>query len=222
MQASKAQQNKWQVTSFMNKTFHPGDLARAAPMGGEIDPDPRPKYLRCMRAAQLYVTLPKLGALTIARPHSGETLLNYFNRLRISAIPEEAITLAAFAPLPQLSIWWGHECLRLMPAALSGEDAKLLEQIGRWVVAPNAHLGGWIADRANRADPVTPTVRLGRATGWSRAGQTPAHSPHNLHSRGPSEINTAVLSTLAKAPIAHRAEFRKHILDLADCLFRAY
>lgn len=200
----------------MNNTFHQRDLARVSPMGPA---QTRPKYLRCTRAAQLYVSLPQLGALTIARPHSGETLLNYFNRLRVSAIPEEAITLAAFAPLPQLSIWWAHECLRLMPAALSSDDAKLLEQIGRWVAAPNSQLGKWIANRAEQADPITPTARLGRATGWSRNGQISEHDPQN---RSPAEINTAVLSTLAKAPIAHRAEFRKHILDLADCLFRAY
>lgn len=206
----------------MNKTFHQQDLGRASPVGPDMSSEARPKYLRCTRAPQLYVSLPKLGALTIARPHSGDSLLNYFNRVRISAIPEDAVTLAAFAPLPQMSIWWGHECLRLMPAALGGDDAKLLEQIGRWVSAPDARLGQWIDTRAQNAGTVTPTVRLGRAVGLSRAAQSPGQPEPDSNGQAPAEVNTAVLSTLAKARARDRAVLRNHILDLADCLFRAY
>lgn len=206
----------------MNKSFHPGDLGHGAPVGHETPAEARPKYLRCTRAAQLYVAQPKLGALTLARPRSGESLPNYFNRLRISAIPEEAVTLAAFAPLPQMSIWWAHECLRLMPAALNGEDAKLLEQIGRWVAAPDARLGQWIAGRADAAGALSPTVRLGCAVGLSRNAQAdPSPVPETL-GQGPVHVNTAVLSTLARARARDRAPLRNHILDLADCLFRAY
>ena len=213
---SATQEKKWQVTSEMNQTFHRTDVAHASPIGTTTPP----RYLRCIRAAQLYVAFPELGALTIARPHSGETLLNYFNRLRVSATPEEAVTLSAFAPRPQMAIWWAHESLRLMPAALSDNDAKLLEQIGRWVTAPTSHLGQWISARAMAAEELTPTVRLGRATGWS--GVTSANPNAETQYLTPPEINTAVLATLAKAPVEHRVEFRNHILDLADCLFRAY
>ena len=119
-----------------------------------------------------------------------------------------------------MAIWWAHESLRLMPAALSGEDAKLLEQIGRWVTAPSSHLAQWIAGRAMAAPELTPTVRLARATGWS--GATSAGTNADTLYLTPPEINTAVLGTLAKAPTEHRIAFRNHILDLADCLFRAY
>lgn len=203
----------------MNQTFHHTDMARAAHVG---QPTPPPRYLRNASAAQLYVAMPQLGRLTVARPRSGETPLNYFNRLRVSATPEEAVTLACFAPLPQIAIWWGHESLRLMPGALTGEDAKLLEQIGRWVAAPNARLRHWIMRRALWAETKSPTVLLGLAAGWSGGALAPNDPEGVALHRCPSAINTAVLATLAKAPTAQRPDLRNHILDLADCLFRAY
>jgi hypothetical protein len=202
----------------MNQTFQKADLANAAHVA---QPAP-PRYLRSARAAQLYVAMPELGRLTVARPHSGESALNYFNRLRSSAIPEEAVTFAAFAPRPRMAVWWGHECLRLMPAALTGEDAKLLEQIGRWVATPTAGLRQWIAHRALWADTRSPTVLLGLATGWSGGALAPNDPEGVALHRCPAAINTAVLGTLAKAPTAQRQALRSHILDLADCLFRAY
>lgn len=203
----------------MNQTFHKSDLAHAAHVGAPV---PTPRYLRAERAAQLYVSMPKLGALTVARPHSGEPALNYFNRLRTSATPEEAVTFAAFAPLPQMSIWWGHECLRLIPGALSGEDAKLLEQVGRWVAAPNARLRHWIMRRALWADSRSPTVMLGLAAGWSGGALAPNDPQGVALDRCPTAVATAVLGTLAKVPTAQRADLRNHFLDLADCLFHAY
>lgn len=203
----------------MNQTFHQRDLARATHVGHTASP---PRYLRNASSTQLYVAIPELGKLTMARPRSGEAPLNYFNRLRISATPEEAVTLTAFAPQPQMAIWWAHESLRLMPGALTGDDAKLLEQIGRWVGAPNARLRHWIMRRALWAEKRSATVLLGLATGWSGGALAP-NDPESapLH-RCPSAINTSVLATLAKAPTAQRPDLRNHILDLADCLFRAY
>jgi hypothetical protein len=202
----------------MNQTIQPTELAHAARLAQSAPP---PRYLRQGSAAQLYVAMPELGRLTVARPRSAEPALNYFNRLRVSATPEDAVTFAAFAPLPQMAIWWGHESLRLLPAALSGDDSKLLEQIGRWVGAPDARLRHWIMRRALWAETRTPTVLLGLAAGWSGGALAPNDPEGVAQHRCPSAINSAVLGTLAKVPSAQRADLRDHILDLADCLFRA-
>ncbi len=202
----------------MNQTIQPTALASAARLA---HPAPPPRYLRPGSAAQLYVAMPHLGQLTIARPRAAEPALNYFCRLRVSATPEDALTFAAFAPLPQMAIWWGHESLRLLPGALSSEDSKLLEQIGRWVGAPNARLRHWIMRRALWAETRTPTVVLGLAAGWSGGALAPNDPEGVAQHRCPAAINTAVLGTLAMAPSTQRAELRAHILDLAECLFRA-
>lgn len=203
----------------MNQTFHTKDMAHAA----QLDPvAPPPRYLRNASVAHVYGEMPELARLTVTRPRSGETPLNYFNRLRVSATPEEAVTFACFAPLPQIAIWWGHESLRLMPGALSDEDTKLLEQIGRWVTDPNTRLRHWIMRRALWAETRNPTVLLGLATGWSGGALAPNDPEGVAQHRCPSAINTAVLATLAKAPTAQRPDLRNHILDLAECLFRAY
>lgn len=203
----------------MNQVLDHAGMIRGAQVSHQT---PLPRYLRSATAEQLYAAVPILERLTVARPKRGESPHDYYNRLRASETPEDAVTLAAFAPRPQLAIWWAHETLRLIPSALSENDARLLEHIGTWVAKPNTQLRHWIMRRALFANRNSSTVQLGLAVGWSGGSIAPNDPQGVSRHRCPAAINKAVHAMLAKTRTADRPLLRNHILDLAECLFRDY
>ena len=204
----------------MNKVLQHADVVRANEVCQKtLSPQ---RYLRTSTTTHIYSAIPTLAKQTIGRPSNGETPLDFFNRLRRSETPEDAVTLAAYVPKPQPAIWWAHETLRLLPALLCDNDARLLEHIGRWVQSPNTQSRHWIMRRALFANRQTPTVHLGLAVGWSGGSVAPNDRTGAPRHRCPSAINTAVHATMAKTRTADRPLLRNHILDLAEPLFRAY
>lgn len=87
--------------------------------------------------ADLYGAIPQLAEVTQQRPRLDEEALHYLMRLRQSTTPEEAITFTSFAIQPKLAIWWGHECLRMMPDALSDLDRQMMELVAGWIGRPD-------------------------------------------------------------------------------------
>lgn len=170
----------------------------------------------------LYVAIPQLAELTQQRPREGEEALEYLWRLRSSTTPEEAITFTAFAIQPKLAIWWGHECLRAMPDALSPLDRQMMEQVASWIGRPATDMRHDVMRHALYAPAKSPGVHLALAVGWSGgsiAPNDPAGVP--LH-RAPRAINTAILSCLARADLSRRPVFLAKFIDMAESLFKVY
>jgi hypothetical protein len=195
----------------------------------DVSPEPDPDHdktrppmaaVRYESLVDLYAAIPQLAELTQARPRPDDDALSFLTRLRSSTTPEEAVTFTAFAVQPKLAIWWAHECLRLLPDALSSLDREMMEKVARWI----GH--GETADRhlimrdALWAPTRSPGVMLGLAVGWSGGSIAPNDpAPVPLH-RSPRAINTAVLSLLAKADMNRRSICLARFIDMAESLFR--
>ncbi len=178
--------------------------------------------VRFQTIQDLYAAIPQLAELTQQRPRPGETSVGYLARLRSSTTPEEAVTVTSFAVLPKLAIWWGHECLRLMPDALSPLDKSMMERVAAWIARPETDVRQGLMREALWAPTRSPGVMLGLAVGWSGGPIAPNDpAPVPLH-RAPRSINTAILSCLAKADMRRRPIYLARFIDMAESLFRLY
>lgn len=203
----------------MNQTIPPTALARAE----DVDNTQPPLgALRFEMPQDLYAAMPQLAELTQKRPMADEDALDYLWRLKASTTPEEAVTYTAFAALPQMAIWWGHECLRLMPETLDTADRELLEHVGRWVSAPSQDLRHHIMRHALWAQKRSPAVMLGLSVGWSGGSIAPNDPASVPIYRSPKSINSAVLSSLAQAQLSRRSVLLAKFIDMAESLFRLY
>lgn len=203
----------------MNQTIPPHALAGAE----EAEPTRPPlSAMRFDTPADLYAAIPQIAELTQMRPGVGEDPLAFMLRLRGSQTPEEAVTFTAFAAVPQMAIWWGHECLRLMRDTMSPADVEMMEQVGHWINDPSNSNRHRIMRKALFAEMRSPSIRLGLAVGWSGGSIAPNDpAPVPIH-RAPKSVNSAILSALAQAPLSRRAEMLSKITDMAESLFRVY
>lgn len=178
--------------------------------------------LRYQTLAELYEAIPQVKDMTHVRPRPPEEAQDFLFRLRRSDTPEEGVTLTAFAFVPKLSIWWGHECLRTIPEVLSPTDRTMMEMIARWIGEPTSENRHAVMKEALWAPERSPGVHLGLAVGWSGGSIAPNDpAPVPLH-RSPRAINTAVLSCLASAAISRRTIYLTRFMDVAQSLFKVY
>ena len=178
--------------------------------------------LRYETLGQLYETIPQIKDLTHVRPRPPEEAQDFLFRLRRSDTPEEGVTFTAFAFVPKLSIWWGHECLRTIPEVLTDTDRRMMDMIARWIGEPTADNRHAVMKEALWASERCPGVHLGLAVGWSGGSIAPNDpAPVPLH-RCPRAINTAVLSCLASAAISRRTIYLTRFMDVAQSLFKVY
>jgi hypothetical protein len=176
--------------------------------------------LRYPDAPSLYAAIPQVAELTQHRPRPDETAIEYLLRLRASTTPEEAITFTAFATLPQLAIWWGYECLRLMPDYLEARDRPYMEAIAAWTKAPTTDLRHRLMREALFAHFRSPAVMLALAVGWSGGPVAPNDpAPVPVH-RLPRSLNSAVLSCLARAEMTRRPVLLARFITMAEALCR--
>ncbi|MFQ1701976.1 DUF6931 family protein [Loktanella agnita] len=172
--------------------------------------------------ADLYAAIPQLADVTQQRPRAGDEALPYLMRLRQSTTPEEAVTFTAFAIQPKLAIWWGHECLRVMPDALTAVDRQMMELVAGWIGRPDTAMRHHVAREALWASAKSPGVHLALAVAWSGGSLAP-NDPAPVHpSRAPRAINTAILSCLARAELSRRPIFLARFIDMAESLFKVY
>lgn len=178
--------------------------------------------LRFETPMDIYAALPQLAELTQHRPRDGEDALAYLGRLRSSTTPEEAVTYTAFCALPQMAIWWAHECLQTMPDFLDSNDRAMMEMIADWTRHPSTGLRHSIMKEALWAPMRSPAVLLGLAVGWSGGHVAPNDTAPVPLYRAPRSINTAVLSCLARSDMTRRPIFLARFIDMAESLFRVY
>ena len=178
--------------------------------------------MRYETLSDLFAAIPQLAELTRDRPRANEDAQDVLFRLRRSNTPEEAITFTAFAFVPKLAIWWGYECLRSMPEALTPLDREMMEGIAQWISQPTMEHRHAVMRDALWAPEKCPGVHLGLAVGWSGGSIAPNDpAPVPLH-RCPRAINTAVLSILAQANISRRTIYLTRFMDVAQSLFKVY
>ena len=178
--------------------------------------------LRYETPMDLFAALPQVADLTQHRPREGEDGLAFLGRLRSSTTPEEAVTFTAFAALPQMAIWWAHECLRSMPDYLDQNDRKMLELVAAWITEPSTYQRHKIMKEALWAPGRAPTIMLGLAVGWSGGSIAPNDPAPVPPYRTPKAINTSVLSCLARADLSRRPILLARFIDMAESLFRVY
>lgn len=178
--------------------------------------------LRCPTLAELYSSLPQVKELIRAKPLEDEEPISFLYRLRSSTTPEEAVTFTAFAVQPKMAIWWGYECLRSVPQALSASDRELMEVIAQWATHPSAMSKYHVMQESLFAPVRSPAVLLGLAVGWS-GGQMAPNDPMPVPAhRAPRAINSAVLSCLARVDLNQRSIRLARFIELSESLFRAF
>jgi hypothetical protein len=170
----------------------------------------------------LYSAIPQVAEMTHNRPLEAEAPLHFMVRLRGSTTPEEAVTFTAFVVHPKLAIWWGHECLRQMPNALTPTDRSMMEMVSEWISAPTTERRHAIMKEALWCPIRCPGVHLALAVGWS-GGSIAPNDPANvpLH-RTPRAVNTAILSCLAQVDLSKRQVFLARFIDMAESMLRVY
>ncbi|MGH1453212.1 MAG: DUF6931 family protein [Paracoccaceae bacterium] len=199
-------------------------MNRSLPPGSEESDKTRPPLgaLRYETPLDLYAALPQVAEVTQHRPRENEDALDYLFRLRSSTTPEEAVTYTAFAALPQMAIWWGHECLRLMPETLDQADRARMELIAAWTARPSTDLRHRLMHEALWANKRSPAVMLALAAGWSGGSIAPNDPAPVPPYRAPRSINSAVLSCLAQADLSRRPIYLARFIDMAESLYRVY
>lgn len=199
----------------------------APPSNAPLSPDtertrPPQGALRHEMPQDLYAAMPQLGELTQHRPRTGEDALQYLGRLRSSTTPEEAVTYTAFAALPAMAIWWGYECLRLMPDTMDAADRARMERIARWLQTQTRDYRHQIMREALWAPGKTPVVMLALAVGWSGGSIAPNDTATVPPWRTPRSINSAVLSCLARSDLTRRPIYLARFIDMSEQLYRHY
>ncbi|MCK0122296.1 MAG: hypothetical protein ABJO29_00405 [Yoonia sp.] len=194
----------------------------AVPLDDSDKTRPPSASLRFQELTDLYAGIPQIAEVTQQRPRPPEDTYDFMWRLRRSETPEDAITLTAFAFVPKMAIWWGHECLRTMPEILTPADHHFMEGVGRWLGDPSRENRHKLMKDALWSPDRVPGMYLALAVGWSGgaiAPNDPASPP--LH-RAPRALNTAVLSCLAQTATSRRQIYYAHFMDVAQSLFRVY
>ena len=105
----------------------------AVPPGEKTHPPV--SVLRYPLPGMLFAAIPQIADMVQQRPREEEHALEFLLRLRASTTPEEAVTFTTFAVLPQMAIWWGYECLRLLPEQIEPRDRPILENIAAWTAS---------------------------------------------------------------------------------------
>lgn len=163
--------------------------------------------MRSLQAAALFALAPQISRDLTAVPASQQELVTeMIDRLAAAPVPEEAITLAAYAMTARLAVWWAHECLRSQPDLLSPEDDMLLRLAEAWVGQPDERQRYAALEAATGQRHPGPGAWTALAAGWAQGSIAPpgaGHVPAEPFMCGRA-VNGAVLSLLARVPATAR------------------
>lgn len=183
---------------------------------------PPMRKLRYDTPALLYQHIPEIKIFTKHRPLDHEDALEYFERLKSSTTPEDAITYSAFAAMPTVAIGWGVECVRINQPNLTSDDSQLANAVLHWLETPCNETRWLTLQTALFAPRRTPLVYLGLSVGWSGGAMAPNDPLAVPIWRTPRAVNAAVLSSIAGLGLDQRSFSLARALDLASGLFRIY
>lgn len=183
---------------------------------------PPQRALRFDSPSQLYEKIPEVGGFTKHRPTEEEDPLGFFERLRASTTPEDAITYTAFATEPQVAIGWGVEAIRISLPDLPPDELQLMSWISQWLDHPSSETRWRTMQVALFAPRRSATVYLGLAVGWSGGALAPNDPVMVPEWRAPKAVNAAILRSLGHVGLEQRSVCLARVLDLAAGLFRVY
>lgn len=183
---------------------------------------PPARMLRFDRPIDLYRSIPEVAGFTRQRPSEDVDAKAYFEILRRSTTPEDAITFTAFVMQPAVSIRWGLESLHATIPEFSPEDQQILSWVQQWLDYPSND-NRWRAMQVAMFSPRrTAAVYLGLAVGWSGGALAPNDPVELPPWRTPKAVNAAILRTFGQTALDQRSIAMARILDLASRLFRVY
>lgn len=180
------------------------------------------RAVRFDRPSDLYKEIPEVAGFTKHRPKKDEDALAFFERLRASTTPEDAITYTAFATEPQMAIGWGVESIRMTLQDLPPDELQLMSWISQWLDHPSAEKRWRTMQVALFAPRRSATVYLGLAVGWSGGALAPNDPVAVPQWRSPKAVNAAILRALGQVGLEQRSVSLARVLDLAAGLFRVY
>ena len=162
---------------------------------------------RFTHATELFQEIPEISEDITARPDS-HNCEEFIRALVGSQTPEEAITFSAFVLPRRFSVWWGHECLKLMEGTLDPHDVRMLELAAVWVGDPEEDNRYAALDAAMESAAKTPGVWIAFGAGWSGGSMVgaelpPVPPPPHLTARA---VSAGVLSVLARVEVTDRLE----------------
>jgi hypothetical protein len=161
---------------------------------------------RFATARDLYAAYPTVAQEMRARPND-RPVLSFCRTLLVSRIPEEAITFCAYILPNRVAVWWGHECLQHLSAALDEFDLTMLKHVHGWVSDPSEYRRGILMDAALIAEQRSPGVWVALAAAWSQEDpQRPSGYPRSAQvNRTARAVSTGILAGLARVALADRA-----------------
>ncbi|MCF6445716.1 hypothetical protein [Nereida sp. MMG025] len=191
----------------------------------DLDQDytiPPTPALRFANPNELYQKIPEISGFTKHRPTEGEDAFAFFERLRGSTTPEDAITYTSFAVEPVIAINWAMEAVRITLPEIPPNEMPLFTWVSQWIDHPSAENRWRTMQTALFAPRRSATVYLGLAVGWSGGALAPNDPVTMPEWRCPKAVNAAVLRALGQVSLDQRSVSMARVLDLAAGLFRVY
>lgn len=178
--------------------------------------------LRYASPSVLYTAIPLVANYTKHRPMADEDNFSYFERLRGSTTPEDAITFGAFAAKSKFAIHWGLQSLQAMQLEPGPEDMPILDAIGQWLEYPGNENRWRVLQLALFAPKRSPLIYMGLAVGWSGGMVAPNDPSNPPHWRSPCAVNAALLTSVALCGAENRSVNLARVMDLSAALFRVH
>lgn len=171
--------------------------------------------LRFSTARELFDAFPVALEDMAARP-SDRASLEFLKDLAAGPTPEEAVTFAAYLLGVREAVWWGHQCLHMVPDKLGSDDIRMLALAEDWVRRPEEPQRAAALEGAMACQRKTPGVWIALAAGWSSGSmmgpdKIPVAPPPYLP---PKAVNAGVLSGLARVDRGARASTLKSFVDM--------
>ena len=178
-----------------------------------------PVKLRFNLASDLFEALPEIRRDVSCEPADTPSL-EYMAQLTSSQTPENAITFCAYLLPRREAVWWGHQCLSLLPQIQSPTDPDYLQLAENWVRNPEEPERNLALNAASQADPKTPAVWVALAAGWSGGSMVgedmnPVPPPPFLTAKA---INAGLLTALALVDTDSRRELLGQFVSLGSQL----
>lgn len=171
--------------------------------------------LRFSTARDLFEAFPAALDDMAARP-SDRASLEFLKDLAASPTPEDAITFSAYLLGLREAVWWGHQCLYMIPDKLGSDDLRMMALAEDWVRRPEEAQRVAALQAAMGTERKTPGVWIALAAGWSGGSMAgpddmPVAPPPYLT---PKAVNAGVLSGLARVDRNARASTLKTFIDM--------
>ncbi|WP_052249792.1 hypothetical protein [Tateyamaria sp. ANG-S1] len=181
---------------------------------------PPARATRFDRVDDLFREMDKITAFMTERPAPEEGYRAFFQRVRVSQTPEDAVTFICFAVETPEAIQWALDSILDLQPDLSAEDTQLVNWIAAWLDDQSTENRWKTMQMALFAPRKTAIVYLGLAVGWSGGPLAPNDLVSVPAWRTPRAISSAVLRAIGQTHADHRCASLNQMMDRAAGLLR--